>query len=420
MDSSQIVTPADVISLGPFGSFKVDQMELVGGSAPGLPKPRLCLLVGGPSSIQMRRQMGGAFWSAPLVAVTVSDGTTLATAGAQPSAPEQLRLLGKLAEARPDMIYLILVVRVKGSDHAVLFAGSQPHAVQNIMSAVYESTSEGLTVDELRTRIRNASPLMAPIFDAGEAVLTRNRLERSDALASDPASLIIDQPLSTVVDYLGGEPRHPSKITRAKLHVQRAGILITRVTAGTTWRGSIEEVFRISPYEMRGISLGTHDRMKTVIREGGWAAAGYLVGGESGAIIAALAVSPGASRNQFLSIACERDGRRFTITVQAEPGPARLVVNHIQTQRSSVEMQTLPEIADLPHLEAVALQHEQIGILREMQRAGHSVRDPDQAPESSPAPDALEQLERLGDLHRAGALSDDEFADAKASLLRRI
>jgi len=95
-------------------------------------------------------------------------------------------------------------------------------------------------------------------------------------------------------------------------------------------------------------------------------------------------------------------------------------VNHIQTQRSSVEMQTLPEIADLPHLEAVALQHEQIGILREMQRAGHSVRDPDQAPESSPAPDALEQLERLGDLHRAGALSDDEFADAKASLLRRI
>jgi len=45
--------------------------------------------------------------------------------------------------------------------------------------------------------------------------------------------------------------------------------------------------------------------------------------------------------------------------------------------------------------------------------------DSDQAPESAPVPDALKQLERLGDLHRTGALSDDEFADAKASLLRR-
>jgi Short C-terminal domain len=39
--------------------------------------------------------------------------------------------------------------------------------------------------------------------------------------------------------------------------------------------------------------------------------------------------------------------------------------------------------------------------------------------QATAAPDLTEQLQRLGELHRTGVLSDEEFASAKANLLRQ-
>jgi hypothetical protein len=39
------------------------------------------------------------------------------------------------------------------------------------------------------------------------------------------------------------------------------------------------------------------------------------------------------------------------------------------------------------------------------------------APAAAPAPDRMEQLKQLADLHAAGALTDDEFAQEKGKIL---
>ncbi|MBK9082727.1 MAG: SHOCT domain-containing protein [Rhizobiales bacterium] len=49
-----------------------------------------------------------------------------------------------------------------------------------------------------------------------------------------------------------------------------------------------------------------------------------------------------------------------------------------------------------------------------------SARQPEAAPPPPDADDALARLERLAALHRAGALTDEEFAAKKADLLKRI
>lgn len=43
--------------------------------------------------------------------------------------------------------------------------------------------------------------------------------------------------------------------------------------------------------------------------------------------------------------------------------------------------------------------------------------EPPPAASPAPAPDPIEQLKQLGDLHRQGVLTDEEFAAQKAKLL---
>ena len=51
------------------------------------------------------------------------------------------------------------------------------------------------------------------------------------------------------------------------------------------------------------------------------------------------------------------------------------------------------------------------------ERAGRSAARPSAAGPGSPAEDATSEIERLASLHDSGALSDDEFAAAKAKIL---
>jgi hypothetical protein len=59
---------------------------------------------------------------------------------------------------------------------------------------------------------------------------------------------------------------------------------------------------------------------------------------------------------------------------------------------------------------------------RQLQESYNSTRrvTPSQPDPSQPAaaPDLIADLKDLGDLHRSGALSDDEFAAAKSKLLQ--
>lgn len=75
--------------------------------------------------------------------------------------------------------------------------------------------------------------------------------------------------------------------------------------------------------------------------------------------------------------------------------------------------------------------HGQAGALAEGDVAGEGVLDARNAASNAPAPaaapapvveqtDLIEQIKKLGDLHAAGILTDDEFAAKKADLLNRM
>jgi len=61
---------------------------------------------------------------------------------------------------------------------------------------------------------------------------------------------------------------------------------------------------------------------------------------------------------------------------------------------------------------------EQAAYNREMQARFDSTRRV-AAPVPAPEPDPLDQLKDLGELHRSGVLTDDEFEAQKAKLLAR-
>lgn len=246
---------------------------------------------------------------------------------------------------------------------------------------------------------------------------------------------LAERSVSLTVDYLGGEPSRTSAIGGATL-VARAATLALLAPKTKT------EVFHLNPVDLQAISLGDHDRMKTLIDRGsmsatgagigaiGGAALGPLLGpGDSGSLldyvddgaglgllvgVAASFMSSKTSRNHFVLVAAEREGFRFQTAFLAAPEDARLLVSEVQAQRFAAGLAALPDVGDLVHHEALRAQQRQAELLENL-AAGSSVRGTE-----SEALDPIAQIERLAGLRDRGLVSDEEFEAKRIELLSRI
>ena len=419
--------------------------KLLGGTATGLPAPRRdrrgqevhqVVGIGVEGNLLRLRSQGlreKVIWEGEFTAAGNLPQPDLLAALARTDAPPEIAPLAPEVYRHPPTatIFVAAVRAPEGGADRVILIGSErdlgptdltdtgPPVGHHVANAV------GANLTTVFRAMKDASTTWAFIAEAiysihGDNAMTVTRAE-------DPAAFISGPGANLKVDYLGGEPSHPSEIRAANLVTLQGGVLLERKTV---------PVFKVTPYEVKAVSLGDHDRMKSLMSKGKGAALGGLL---TGAVLApwfesdysdavdsplflglaglgAVAGSEMASdRDQFLFIACERDGTKFTLALVAEDKAARAWINTLHSDRTSVGMDMLPEVDQLVHVETLEVQREQLRLMTELQAS----TTPTQSSQTGGS-DPLDQLERLSSLHAEGALTDDEFAAAKRSLLDRM
>ena len=248
-------------------------------------------------------------------------------------------------------------------------------------------------------------------------------------LAAHLGVALRERVLSINVDYLGGDPTRATPLGGCSAVIEAAALSLQAPRTGS-------EVLRISPGDMVGLSLGDHDRMKSLIQRSKWgatgAAAGAMLAGTAGEFVdpgptgsgwgdegalAGLLIASAASfmatktaRNHFVLLAGQRDDFRYQTAFLAEPEDARRLVSELQAQRFAHGLPSLPAVEDLVHHDALREQEKQTDVLRSALASGA-------APEQD---DPITLIERLAILRDKGLVSEDEFEAKRLELLDRI
>ena len=246
-----------------------------------------------------------------------------------------------------------------------------------------------------------------------------------------------ERSLHIKTDYLGGDPIRATALGGCSAVIEGAALILQAPRTGS-------EVLRIAPEDMAGLSLGDHDRMKSLLQRSKWAlvgtGAGAVLGGGATAIaagsgsdlldpdpaglgwiddgaVAGLIIASAASfiasktaRNHFVLLAGQRDEFRFQTAFLTKPDDARLLTAEIQAQRFVQGFPSLPTVEDLVHHDSLREQEKQTEVLRSALGSTGGA-EPD---------DPITMIERLATLRDKGLISEDEFEAKRLELLDRI
>lgn len=200
-------------------------------------------------------------------------------------------------------------------------------------------------------------------------------------------------------DYLGGHPLRTAPAPGCLAEARGGGFrLLDPKSKGV--------VLEVKARDLQAIALGDHDRMKTLLARGSWAATGAGIGAISGAgadtglLLGALGsfLASSPSRNQFVVLAARYAHSSVRLVISVEPGEARMLVGEINAQRHAAGLAALPES---PPAES------QVAVPPMPQRADTSG-------------DPFELIERLGGLRDRGLISQEEFQAKRDEILKRI
>lgn len=158
-------------------------------------------------------------------------------------------------------------------------------------------------------------------------------------------------------DYLGGDP--------ANLTTYEGGTL-TATDGSLSFRIDLMEAslkvsrveFEIPKDQIRAISVGDANHMRTLTRT----AVGAAIGGSAGALLGAAT----GRRNHVLLVAAHRDGFDFLVSFGVRGDEGASLLNAIQAGRRERGEDPLPRVEQLSQIEALDVSGQQLRVLEDL------------------------------------------------------